>query len=142
MVRESISVAFGLLFVVFVVAAFYQSENLKRSSEALTPANSEALRNLPELQLWLLSPFSPSRLLRRTFWGLFLYGYFLLAQFSIIHLFAYGKGLPDPKRMAPWIFRSIGALDLALFGVCVWWGWRLYQNLKAVRETLLTLTPG
>ena len=139
-VRESISVAFGLLFSVFVVAAFYQSENLKRSSQALTEANAEALRNMPGLQLWLSSPFSPSRFLRWVFWGVFVSGYLWLAWFSLVHLLAYGQLASQPH--GPWLFRSIGVFDLALFCVCVKLGWLLYWNFEDVRVKLLAAMKG
>ena len=136
-VRESISVVFGLLFSVFVVVAFYQSESLRRLSQVLTAANTTALNDLPDLRLWLLSPFSSDLFLRSVFWLVFLSGYLWLAWFGFVHLLARGRWLP--QHMGLRLFRAIGVFDLALLAVCVVLGWQIVHNFEAVRATLLAL---
>ena len=133
-VREALSVTYGLLFTLFVATAFVESRLLKRYCLVAQASDSKALRELCELELWIMSPFSTSPLLRALFWILFIDGFLFLVLFSAIHLAGWIP--PDPKRMSLAIYRGIGALDATLLLVCIPLGGRLYKNLESVRSTV------
>lgn len=131
-VREALSATYGILFSLFVVNAFLESRLLKSRSSAtdLSTANGFSV-----LDLWFLSPFSDSQILRKAFWFLFIVGYLLLAQLSFVHLL-FSETLSDPTRMSPGIFAAIGAIDFILLVICIPFGYRIYQNFQHVRSML------
>jgi hypothetical protein len=135
-VREALSATYGILFSVFIATVFLEScQLLVRSA-----TTDGALSDPPDaLDLWLLSPFSGSRALRSIFWALFLYGFCLLAFFSIVHLM--GHWPPNPGRnMSMGLYRGIGLFDLLLLIPCSYYGYRTYQNLQRVRSRLAPLS--
>ena len=131
-VREALSATYGILFSLFVVNAFLESRLLKTRSSAtdLSTANG-----FPVLELWFLSPFSDSQILRKAFWFLFIVGYLLLAQLSVVHLL-FSERLSDPTRMSSEVFAAIGAIDFILLVICMPFGYRIYQNFQHVQSML------
>ena len=131
-VREALSATYGILFSLFVVNAFLESRLLKTRSSAtdLSTANG-----FPVLELWFLSPFSDSQILRKAFWFLFIVGYLLLAQLSVVHLL-FSERLSDPTRMSSEVFAAIGAIDFILLVICMPFGYRIYQNCQHVQSML------
>jgi hypothetical protein len=126
-VREALSLTYGLLFAAFIATAFYESRLLKTLSETAV-----RLPESTELELWYLSPFCNSRW-RRFGWSYFFFvGYFLLAVFSFIHLSAC---IPPTIMKMRWYF-LIGVVDGVILLACLWPGWRIYRNLRSVRHRL------
>ena len=144
-VREAISFAYGVLFLVFVVAALVESRILRRCFDTPDPKVSAALQELPELQLWLVSPFSTFRLgryrvLRGVFWLLFLFGFSTLVFFIAVHLLPpallYPKVLRTPPLIDRRLFQAIGWFALAVLLLCIPLGWEIFKNLKAVSSAI------
>lgn len=129
--REALSVTYGILFSVFVATTFLESRLLKIRSSA---SNITKSNGLSVLDLWFLSPFSCSPLLRKAFWFLFIDGFLFLAQFSFVHIALISP--PNPARMSSGIYVVIGAVDLVLLIICVPFGYRTYQNFQHVRVML------
>lgn len=130
-VREALSATYGLVFSSFVATVFLESRLLKSRSSATNLSTSNASS---VLDLWFLSPFSASGLLRTVFWILFIYGFLLLAIFSCVHL---ARILPpDPNRMSSAKYVAIGAGDLVLLVICAPFGYWTYQNFQHVRSVL------
>jgi hypothetical protein len=130
-VREALSATYGILFSLFVATAFLQSRLLTTRSSGTDLSTSNGLS---VLDLWFLSPFSDSPLLRRAFWFLFIDGFLFLALFSFVHLALIIP--PDPTRMSSAIYMAIGAVDLVLLVICVPFGYLTYKNFKHVRSML------
>ena len=131
-VREALSATYGIVFSGFVATVCLESNLLRKRLCSIEVAT---LSRTPVLDLWFLSPFSDSRLLRAMFWLLFADGFVLLAIFSIIHIALILP--PDPARMSELTYRSIGAFDLLLLIVCVPFGYKTFGNLSCVQDFLL-----
>jgi len=136
-VREALSLTYGILFALFVTSAWLESRVLRASSsgsDSSMPADSAAL------DLWFISPFSSARPLRFLFWFLFVDGFLFLAQFSLIHLACLWP--PDPKRMSEGVYIMIGVIDLILLLICLPLAYRIYKNLQHVRAAHALIRSG
>lgn len=130
-VREALSATYGIVFALFVATVYLESDLLKaRSSTAELSGSSW----LSVVDLWFLSPFSESPLLRGAFWFLFVHGLFVLALFSFSHLAVVLP--PDPGRMSEAMYVAIGAVDLILLILCIPFAYFTYQNFEYVRALL------
>jgi hypothetical protein len=130
-VREALSLTYGILFAVFVGAVFLESCLLERRCPVGAAQSDEAEKLLDG---WLISPFSEMPLLRISFWILFLAGFGTLASFSVVHIALWWP--PDPARMSRSVYRMIGILDGVLLGISVGFGVSTYRNLREVRSRL------
>jgi hypothetical protein len=130
-VREALSLTYGILFSVFVATVFLESRLLKARCSI---GEVSATERRSALDLWLLSPFSESALLRGIFWFLFIDGFLFLALFSFVHLALVFP--PDPARMSATVYVAIGGIDCLLLFVCAPFAYRTYQNLRHVRSML------
>lgn len=145
-VREAISLTYGVLFLVFVVVAWLESGILRQSLATPDAKVSATLQELPELQLWLVSPFSTFRLagcrvLRVVFGSLFLLGFVTLTLFGTIHLlppaFLYPKGLRTPPLfVSPCVFKAVGRFVLAVLLPYIPLGQQIRKNLRAVSKAI------
>lgn len=131
-VREALSLTFGILFSLFIATAWLESRVLKRSAVALSPSTSSSGNSA--LELWFISPFSASRFLRGVFWFFLVDGFLFLGTFSLIHLT--GTLPPDPRRMAPWLYWAIGGIDCLVFAVCLPFAYFIFRNIQHVRSML------
>ena len=131
-VREALSVTYGILFAVFVTTVFLESQLLKTRSSLL---NNDKTEVCSDLELWFLSPFSHSGLLHGIFWILFLDGFFALGLFGGIHL---SNCLPLTGQVPLSIYRLIGIFDLIILIACIPIGWITFRNLSAVRSQLIS----
>jgi len=129
-VREALSLTYGILFTLFIVTAFLESGVLKRSSVGLSPTPS----GNSAVDLWFISPFSASRFLRGLFWFFLVDGFLFLAAFSLIHLD--GRWPPNPDRMSAKIYTLIGRVDFILFVTCLPFAYLIYRNLRRVRTVM------
>lgn len=130
-VREAFSLSYGIFFCLFTGLVFLESSVLeKRSTDGARSA--EEIR--PLLDGWIISPFSERKLLRALFWYLFGCGFITLAGLTLIHLALWWP--PDRGRMSWTVYRAIGVFDAATLFVSLWFGYRTYRNLRAVRATL------
>ena len=112
-------------------AAYQESCLLKRCVKE--SANSSVAR--PEaIELWFISPFSPSVWMRRLFALSVVYGFGLLGLFSVIHLIGWRQPAQGP--MADCAYQAIGVFDALVFGCCLWPAFRTYRNLQEVRAKL------
>jgi hypothetical protein len=132
-VREALSATYGILFAVFVGAACQESRLLRLSVK--DAADSSVARPVA-IDLWFISPFSYSRSLRVLFWVSFVYGFGLLAFFSVIHLL--GCWPPPEARMSHFAYRAIGAGDALVLAGCLRFALApIYRNLQEVRRKLV-----
>jgi len=133
-VREALSATYGILFFVFIVTAYLESQVLKQCSQTVADTGAASLPDLSQLDLWFVSPFSKSTMLRRLFWGMLILGLLFLALFTVIHHAS--LMLPDPGRMSQAVYVSIGVGDLLLLVLCVRFCYWIYKNLQSVRGYL------
>jgi hypothetical protein len=131
-VREALSLTYGLLFAVFIATALCESRLLKALSETATRRPEST-----ELEFWYLSPFSRSRWRRFLWAGFFVDGYVLLVVFSVIHI---TKWIP-PKTMETPLYVGIGWFDAFIFFGCALFVWPIYQNLRSVRHRIELMDP-
>lgn len=147
-VREAISLTYGVLFLVFVVSALFESRILRQCFDA---TGHEVLLEPPELKLWLVSPFStfrigPFRVFRIIFWLLFIFGFSTLLLFIDVHLvppaLLYPKVLRTPPLIDRGLFVAIGWFDLAVLLLCIPLGWQIFENLRAVASFIFKPADG
>jgi hypothetical protein len=129
-VREALSAAYGILFAVFIGAAYLGSRVLRESAPG-----SSAMERPAVIALWFVSPFSKSLFLRFLFWGALVYGFVLLAIFSVIHLAAIGP--PRSNTVSSLTYRAIGAGDLLVLIFSTSYAFKIYRNLEKVRSKLM-----
>lgn len=132
-VREALSATYGILFAVFVGAAYQESRLLKLSVK--DAADSSVARPVA-IDLWFISPFSSSRSLRVLFWFSFLYGFGLLGFFTVIHLIGWRQ--PPEARMSHFAYRAIGVGDGLVLAGCLRFALApICRSLQEVRRKLV-----
>lgn len=131
-VREALSATYGLVFSLFVATVYLESNLLKARSSA---ADLSSSCWLSVVDLWFLSPFSESPLLRAVFWFLFVDGFLVLGLFSFAHLAVVLP--PDSGRMSLATYVAIGVVDLILMIICIPFAYYTYRNFEHVRVLLL-----
>jgi hypothetical protein len=129
-VREALSATYGILFAVFIGAAYLESRLLRESAPG-----SSAMERPAVIDLWFVSPFSKSLFFRFLFWGALVYGFVLLAIFSVIHLAAIGP--PRSNTVSSLTYRAIGAGDLLVLIFSTSYAFKIYRNLEEVRSKLM-----
>jgi ABC-type spermidine/putrescine transport system permease subunit I len=98
-------------------------------------ANSSVARPAA-IDLWFISPFSYSGLLRALFWFSFFYGFGLLGFFSVIHIIGWKQ--PPQDRMSHFAYRAIGVGDGLVFAGCLLFALLpICRNLQEVRRKLV-----
>lgn len=130
-VREALSATYGILFAVFIGAAYLESGLLLRSAG---DTSGSILARPAAIDLWFISPFSHSRFLRGLFWAALGYGFFLLGVFGWVHVA--GCGPPRSGTVPFWAYRAIGWVDLLILVVCLKYAWRIRRNLGKVQSKL------
>jgi len=130
-VREALSATYGILFAVFIGAAYLESGLLLRSAGH---TSGSILARPAALDLWFISPFSHSRFLRGLFWAALFNGFILLGVFAWVHVAGWGP--PRSGTVPFWAYRAIGVVDLLVLIVCLEFARRIRRNLRKVRSKL------